>query len=473
MAGRVEDHLQCPTCLDVFKDPVMLSCSHIICRACLQQWKDKGEKSCPVCRTGVTSPDPPLNLALRNVCEKLSRVSVKSKDLCSLHEEKLKLFCLDHQELVCCICRDAKIHAGHKYCPVDEALQDLREALHDGLNKAKRRLKEYHYCRENCKEQSVYIKVQREKVESKIKMDFEELRDFLQVEEVARLSAVREEEKKKSQTMKEKIAALSRKMAALSDVIRSTEEQLMSDHLSFLKNFQTAMSSIHKLPVKPMLSRGALLDEAKHLGNLKYCVWEQMKEIVSYSPVILDQNTAHQNPSLSEDLTSVIWKGGNERRPNNPERFKWNTVLGSALDPGRHEWEVEVGYNIDWEAGVVSGNRSLPGRMHCWRIGFLDGEYRSFSDPFGSWNPPVKLQRIRFHVDMTKRSLSCSESLTNTELCEMNSSDWPDLSSNIKMYPYFLTMDENVLRIIPRPPSYDCSELVMLSERFCLQNSEM
>ncbi|XP_077407387.1 tripartite motif-containing protein 75-like [Vanacampus margaritifer] len=405
-------------------------------------------RTCPVCRTEFRSMDPLLNLALKNMCEVFSQASVESDDICSLHKEKLKLFCVDHQELVCLICRDSKIHAGHKFFPFIEVHEDHKDKLQDGLQDAKERLKDYIETRDNCNEQAMYIRVQREQVENKIKMDFKELRRFLQAEEEARLSAVREEEEEKSRMMKEKIQALSRDMAALSDEIRSTEEQLTSDPVSFMKNFKDAMTKIQKLPDEPKLLSGALLDEVKHVGNLKFSVWERMKEMVFYSPVILDPNTAYSDLSLSEDLTSVSCQKEHQR-PNNPERAKWNYLLGSALVSQTPMWDVEVGDNRDWGLGVAWGDSCLPHSMECWRIAFRDDKYRKFGGSFGSWNPPVKLQKIRVHVDMNERSVSFSESHTNTELCKTEPSEWPPLSDNMKMFPCFYTTDKIPLQIIP------------------------
>nr|XP_061794063.1 uncharacterized protein LOC133585795 [Nerophis lumbriciformis] len=453
MAGRLEDHLQCPTCLDIFKDPVILLCSHSFCRACLQQWKDKGERSCPVCRTEFSLMDPPLNLALRNMCENLSRASLKSEDICSFHEEKLQLFCLDHQELVCLVCRDAEIHIGHTFRPLKEVVKGHRDELQKGLQKAKERLQDYNDCRENCNEQVDYIKVQKGNVERKIKKDFEDLRRFLDVEEEARLTAVREEEKKKSQTMKEKMAALDRQMAALSDVIRNTEEQLASGNVSFMKKFKTAMSRIQELTEKPQLLPGGLLDEAKHVGNLKFKVWERMKETLAYSPVVLDPNTANPRIRLSEDLTGLSWEEVQQVRPKNPEREEGNCVQGGALDLGRHVWDVEVGDNNNWAVGVMWGDPCLPVKMTGWFIGFRDGKYKKPGGKYGEWNPPVKVQRIRVEVDMKERAVSFSEPLTNTELWNTKkASDWPDLSGNTKMYPYFDTFSKILLKIIRIPP---------------------
>ncbi|XP_077407433.1 E3 ubiquitin-protein ligase TRIM35-like [Vanacampus margaritifer] len=449
MASLAEDHLQCPTCLEIFKDPVILPCSHNFCRACLQQWREqKGDRTCPICRTEFSSIDIIINLALKNMCEVFSQASVESDDICILHKEKLKLFCVDHQVLVCHICKDAKIHAGHKFFPFIEVHEDHKDKLQEGLQEAKNRLKDYIETRDYCNEQATYIKVQREQVENKIKIDFEELRRFLQAEEEARLSAVREEEKEKSRMMKEKIQALSRDMAALSDEIRSTEEKLTSDPISFMKNFKNAMTKIQKLPDKPKLLSGALLDEVKHVGNLKFSMWERMKEMVSYSPVILDPNTGNPTLSLSEDLTSVSHQKEHQR-PNNPEKSKFKYVLGSALVSQTHMWDVEVGDNRHWKLGVAWQNSCLPHSMKVSSIAFCDDKYRKFGGSFGSWNPPVKLQKIRVHVDMNKRSVSFSESRTNTELCKTAPSYWPHLSDNMKMFPYFYTTDTIPLQIIP------------------------
>ncbi|XP_077359523.1 uncharacterized protein LOC144005298 [Festucalex cinctus] len=455
MACPVEDHLQCPSCLDIFQDPVILPCSHSFCRECVRQWWEmKGDRSCPVCRAEFKSLDPPMNLALRNVCEAFSRTSVESEEICSLHQEKLKLFCWDHKAPVCLICRDSEIHTGHKFCPIDEVVKGHQENLRKTLKYVRRRLQYSKQKRDKCIEQAEYIKVQWEQVERKIKEDFEDLRCFLQAEEEARLAVLREEEQKKRRRMKEEVAALSRHMAALSDMIRSTEELLTSGPVSSMKNFQTAMAKIQKLPDKlEPLPQRALLDEAKHVGNLKFSVWERMKEVVFYSPIILDPNTAGSKLCLSEDLTSVSFQG-RLQRPRNAERLKGNILLGSALDSATHKWDVEVGDNTNWKVGVAWGDPCLPNSMLQSSIGFCNGEYRICAEPLGSWNPAMKLQRIRVHVDINERSVLFSESHTDTILCKRNPSDWPLASDsmNVNVYPYFYTKDTIPLQIIPLPP---------------------
>ncbi|KAK2850322.1 hypothetical protein Q7C36_009105 [Tachysurus vachellii] len=138
-----EEDFTCPVCYDIFKDPVLLRCSHSFCKVCMEKfWEVKQARECPVCRAGSLIRDPPLNLALKDLCETFlqetcqqgSSVS-ESAEICSLHNEKLKLICLDDQQLVCLVCRDSRKHSDHKFCPIDEAATDFKEELKTALKK--------------------------------------------------------------------------------------------------------------------------------------------------------------------------------------------------------------------------------------------------------------------------------------------------------------------------------------------------
>ncbi|XP_047246434.1 nuclear factor 7, ovary-like [Girardinichthys multiradiatus] len=379
MASKQRENLLCPICQEMYENPVILTCEHSFCIYCLKtNWADRKTTECPICKRRYSKELPPLHFALKMECDELRTLG--SELVCSLHAQK-HFFCLDELQLVCSICRDSETHK-HRFQLTEEAGQESKKSLQDILKPLKKKLRLIHEVEGSCDQTANHIKYQAESTARRIKEGFKKLHLFLEEEEEARLNVLREEEEQKNQMMKEKISVLSKHISDLSGILRSTDKELKAQ---FLLNYKETVEKIqqHPLPDDPGPISGALINEARHLGNLSFNVWNKMKEMVSYTPVILDPNTAHPKFSLSENLTSLRKGEGKQELPDNPERIDHLIfVVGSeSFISGCHSWEVEVGDNGAYVLGVLAGSDRRKGVIlsRLWRLMFCNGEHKSIS----------------------------------------------------------------------------------------------
>ncbi|XP_067237276.1 nuclear factor 7, brain-like [Chanodichthys erythropterus] len=419
MASLSEDDLSCPVCREIFNAPVLLSCSHSFCKECLQQfWRTKETQECPVCRR-VSRHEPPCNLVLKNLCESFlkernERRSSGSEEICSLHSEKLKLFCLDDKQPVCLVCRDSQQHENHKFRPISEVVSSYKEELNAALKSLQEKLKHNENIKGEFEKTVQHIKSQAEHTEHQIKHQFEKLHQFLRDEEEATITALREEEEQKKQMMKEKLEEMNRHISALSHTIKDMEEMMKDNDICFLKKFPVSMERVQISQPDPQMDSGALIHVSHYLGNLQFRVWKKMQDIVQSTPVILDPNTAHPHLDLSDDLTCVRYIGINQPLPDNPERFDcYQCVLGSeGFNSGTHCWDVEVTEKSWWVLGVTTASNQRKGldfyKTDVWWVQYgLSGS---------GFHVKQNLDRVRVYLDYDRGTVSFSDPVTNTHL---------------------------------------------------------
>ncbi|KAG9337718.1 hypothetical protein JZ751_028215 [Albula glossodonta] len=382
----LEEDLSCPVCRDIFREPVLLSCSHSFCRGCLEHsWEQKRIHECPVCRKKCDGEQPIPNRALKNTCESYQkekgwRVPTASEALCGLHRRELVLFCMKDEEPVCVDC--VTLHRGHELYPLEQGVP--------------------------------FCKNQAQQAEKQIKMEFERLHKVLQEEEASRIGALREEEELKKKLMRDRVNSLTRDLNALSENIQSVKREMGAETLPFLQPTTPSLCRAQWIKEDPPRVSGTLIDVAKHLGSLGFQVWEKVKSHITYRSVVMDPNTASPWLSLSADMSSVCASQERQPLPDNAERFDPCVfVLGSArLTAGRHRWDVSVGDNPKWIVGVCKESVARKRKFTVttsggvWTIGLSKGVYNALTTPRTPLALDRRLETVRVKVNVEKGEVS-------------------------------------------------------------------
>ncbi|XP_066510891.1 nuclear factor 7, ovary-like [Hoplias malabaricus] len=441
-----EKDLKCAGCNEkICKENVVFTCSHGLCSVCLEKRWLRGVRKCPKksCKKRSPSESPIINQALKMACrsflqKKNGRDSTQSQDfLCPQHQEILQFFCTDDQKVVCVECLSQE-HQMHSFCSIKKAVSDRKERIQARLEdlKTKQGKSEFHKVKDQ-------IESQVQQIERQIKSEFQELKQFLEEEEMSRITALKEEENNKSWSVTKKIGELHKGKFLAAEISR-LKKMVKGDGVTFLQKYKDDEKSAQNTLQNFTLDSGALIDAAKHLGNLRYNVWEKLKDICPHFPVILDPNSANKTLSLSEDLVKVT-HGQLQDLPDNPERFSVQPfVLGSeGFDSGIHSWEVEVGNSTDWIVGVTKESvkrmeTEISPENGIWAIGFSNNQYS-----FNNLNPHIRYHKIKVQLDFSADRVQFLNPDTNEQLHSFN------IISSEKIYPVFQACNGSSLKILP------------------------
>ncbi|XP_059192604.1 zinc-binding protein A33-like [Centropristis striata] len=424
----LESYLSCHVCSETFRDPVSLSCNHSFCSSCLQKfWEQTENKNCPICETESSTDEPAVNFALKDVADifgekqnnsspELEKEKEEEEVVCDKHPEVPYWFCEDEQRVVCPVC-EFSLHHGHKVVLVEQAVSDLKDQLKSDLQSLQDKRDKYEEVEKTYNEVIEHSKKQLLSTERQIRAEFNKLHQFLREEEESRLAALREEEEQKGKTISREMKRIQEQISSLSDSISAVEEELQKHNMPFLSSYKATQTRarVQCSLSDPQLVPGALIDVAKHLGNL----WEK----IPFSPVILDPNTASCLLQLSDDLTSVRRGDTKQQLPDNPERnTKYANVLGSeGFSSGKHSWEVEVGDHPDWIVGLTKESVDRKGKISAssqngiWCLFHRNGKYNNGAGK--TVRVKKSLQRIRVQLDYDRGEVSFYDHEDMTHIC--------------------------------------------------------
>ncbi|XP_030639292.1 tripartite motif containing 35-28 [Chanos chanos] len=439
----LETDLTCPVCKELFRDPVLLSCSHSFCKECLEaSWKARVKKECPVCRKCCDGEQPIPNRALKNTAENYQkekgwRVPCGPELVCGLHMRDLQMFCQKDEEPVCVEC--VTLHRGHDLYSLDQGVPICKGELNIKIKILTDKLDSFKRMKRRYTETIAFIQSQSEEAEQKIKMEFERLREILAKQEASRIHDLKREEEQKKQMMKEKIDNLTRDIASLAELIQSVRRDMGAEDLVFLKNFRSLKQKAQWTAEDPHKVSGALIDMGKHVGCLGYKIWEKMQNEIQYFPVILDPNTVSPWLAMSPDYSSVRDSPERLSVPDNPERFDPCVfVMGSeGFSTGRHRWDVFVGDNPKWILGVCKESIIRKRKFTVtttggvWTIGLSKGVYSALTTPRTTLTVERRPEKIRVKLNMDKGEVSFWDADLAKHLCTFTDK-FPG-----KLYPLF------------------------------------
>lgn len=373
-------------CWNELRDPVCLPCEHYYCRGCITQHLDvhNGNSRCPQCRSSFTRDDVRVNRALRNIVDaakqhlrehralrEQANVQTEARRIsfqehCNYHGERLKLFCVTDQKLVCVICKEEQRHRGHAFKTIEEAFSSKKEKTTEVLEML---VNEEQQLVDLYQRQAQEILNTREKsraISEQISSKFESLHQFLRDKEDEVKKQLDEQEDQILDimginifTMEELLTDVRGKQGILMSALESNSP------CQFLQwwneNGRSAIRDAQHLgTVRPAPHDVCITPDSLFLGpyetHLQHFVWKEMLAIIYPVP--------HHHPIMNgSDNTVKVSPNGLCLQPRRVPLMR--NQLGAVwlktemlFTTGQHYWELDVGEKKDWGVGVCSCNHN-------------------------------------------------------------------------------------------------------------------
>ncbi|XP_057609082.1 tripartite motif-containing protein 75 [Chionomys nivalis] len=380
---KLQAETKCNICLDDLKYPVTTECGHNFCHTCLTSFYEQWEElfPCPVCRHPCNVWNTSNNVQLGTMVEMAQGLysltsrnnSQETRTHCEYHNRVLTFFCEDDLQLLCDRCIRTGNRNNHQVTPIAQAASHHRRKLHRLIKSLQKKLKEAQELKTLQIKNSWKLRHQAEAQRKELTSEFQQLSQFLNREQKAAFSRLKDEERDLKQKLSENIAAFENHVSTVrglfSHVVAGRAHSDV-EILSRVKDFYQKSESLYTPDIIPAQIGREACNFPPQYSALQKLIQQFTVQVT------LDPETAHPNLLVSEDRKRVTLLKKKQDHPRSSESFTDSpVVLGNPnFNSGRHYWEVKVGKKPEWAIGICKANlspgarRSSSAPEKCWRI---------------------------------------------------------------------------------------------------------
>uniref|UniRef100_A0A7N5JWH9 Pyrin n=1 Tax=Ailuropoda melanoleuca TaxID=9646 RepID=A0A7N5JWH9_AILME len=306
----------------------------------------------------------------------IANLSPKSLPQCERHMKQVQLlFCEDHREPICLICRLTQEHQGHWVRPIEEAALEYKEQIQKQLEHLKELRKSGEEQRSQGDKKTANFLKQIETQKQTLRHQLEQLYHLLEQQEKLFVASLEDLSKTIGQVGEKYNTHVSRDIALLDKLIGELEAKQCQPEWELMKDIGVTLHRVKIVAVPKPWDIPSDVEKKIHWiyqksefaeKRMKSFLEKLRSETDTFNvDVTLDAETAHPNLIFSNNLKSVRLGNKCDRLPDNPGRFDSCTIalgLQSFLS-GRHYWEVEVGKKTGWILGICKASASRKGSM--------------------------------------------------------------------------------------------------------------
>uniref|UniRef100_A0A0K8SA98 E3 ubiquitin-protein ligase TRIM37 n=1 Tax=Lygus hesperus TaxID=30085 RepID=A0A0K8SA98_LYGHE len=144
---------RCFICMEKLRDAHLCPhCSKLCCYVCIRRWLTEQQAQCPHCRASLHLHELVNCRWVQDVTQQLdtlqaagscSRNDVSDRDRCTIHDERLSVYCWTCRR---CICHQCALwggtHSGHTFKPLEEVYEQHTTQIKEEITQLRRRLME-------------------------------------------------------------------------------------------------------------------------------------------------------------------------------------------------------------------------------------------------------------------------------------------------------------------------------------------